>query len=174
MSSMAKIMGVNLSTGKCWFSLSPVLVPDGDATSYVFTWYSGSGPEWSRTYSVEGWFTPQDDVWVLSRMFAESPGLSGATIPVDLWRTGRHAQASLVDGADWLHLSLTVSKTRGWLTVNMFAKEDVEGDLFRRFTMRTSLQEAQVFGSDLEMEILSANPIWAGTRKSNSDALNPL
>jgi len=163
---MAKIEGKDFKTGAKAFSLAPVKVAGQDATEYtLLLWHHADVPPQTYTFSVAGWQMGQDDVWVLARAFAETPALLEATLPMDLWRTGRPQRACLCVSADWLHVTLCGNPKQQKVRIVLYIKEGTDPEIFRRVFIQTDVEQARRFGLELEQEIIEAAPEWASERE---------
>ncbi len=161
---MAKLEGKAALIGPEWFSLKPLAsrTEHHDATEYLFEFWPGPDNKmFSRTFSVAGWQMQHDDAWILARAFAEAPALSEATVPIDLWRTGKSNHAYLYESVTWLHAILWGNKRRQGVAIRLFVQEQDDPDVFRTFFIQTSIVQAAQFGIELEREIIEASPEWA-------------
>jgi len=165
---MALLVGENLS-GPIRLSLAPIASGHlhQDAEQYVVEIWPAdeNGVVLRRQFSVQGWQTQQDDVWVFSRAFAEAAALLETTIPIDLWRIGRGRPANLFVSAWWINVVLWGVKPQKKIHAVISVAEDSNYSLFRQFSLMCKVEEAVRFGMELEKEIIEANPNWATDRR---------
>ena len=167
---MATLEGNFFQEGECRLTLSPVPNVAQKTTEYYFAWSTASGIDLKRTFSVEGWFTPEDDLWAIARTFSEVETLAGLRIPAfsvegwftpvdDLWCLGKGVTAYMVESIDWLHVTLFANQKRQVAHIDLFVRDEIE-PMFSRLGMCSSLVATKQFGDELEREILEANPLW--------------
>lgn len=161
---MATLTGRDFNIGGKSFSLTPIKSSEAgqDATEYTIKLHTDlDGVFLTRIVSVAGWLMGQDDVWLFARAFTETRALAQTILPVDLWRTGQFRHAYLCVSLDWLEVILFSNEKRQTVRIVLYIQDAHDSDLFRRFFMQASIEEAQRFGIELEREIIEASPEWA-------------
>lgn len=162
---MANLKCEDFTSGRIDFNLSPVGVAGRDTTEYALSLcYVDASVTEAYTFSVDGWQMGQDNIWVVSRTFAESPVLLDVTLPIDLWRIGSREKAHLCASIDWLEVHMFAIPKQKKIRIILYIRHDTTCQLYRRFFLQAGVEETHRFGIELEQEIISAAPDWARQR----------
>lgn len=170
---MAKIEG---TTWKDKRRLSIRLLPPAktgdDATEYeIELWTDTADTARVYKFSVEEWTEEHLELWLIARTFASASALVGAKLPMELWGHPKKERAHAYQHCDSLRvvLSSLYRLKRNWACVEFYIQEGSTSDVYRRFFLRCSLNDAEQFGKDLEQEIFAAAPRWHSENRYGED-----
>lgn len=148
-----------------WLELSPIGANyTVDAAKYILR-VQDNDELFEYSFSVENWQTKHDEIWIISRAFAEASSLVRDCLDIDIWRNGLKHPASFSSNPTPLHLTMSGNNNLSTITFRLYV-EQPETKLFRYFGMRVSLESAERFGNVLELEIAQAAPVWAKSNKA--------
>lgn len=136
--------------------------PDEDAAGFSVSVQSTDHTlDWEAFYPTVPESGAPDELWLAARVFSAGRQLLGANLAVDLWGTGRTHPAALTIWADWVQIFFSAHRGRNTLCATFFFQDQDSPLLYRRLFVDATFEEAGAFGSDLETEIILANPGWA-------------
>lgn len=161
---MAVLRGQNYHGARIRLSVEPVHSSSqaGSGNGYNISVRSTDrGLDFESFYATVLDVTGPDELWLAARAFRASRGLQGASVSVDLWRSGRSRPASLQIWADWVQIDLSAHPGRKTLCATFFFRCEATPHLFHRVFVDTSFENAEAFGAALESEILRAHPSWS-------------
>lgn len=169
---MATLRGRD-ARGATLFALSPLASanPGEDGCEYAVELASEPGGiAVTRRFSVAGWDSAHERIWLLARTFQMVPEIAGVRAAPDLWDIGWGEPVTVYQNAYWLRVVIWSPHPRLGAAVQLYVQEDEGGELFRSFFLRCGLAEAMAFGKQLEDEIEMAAPGWAAEKRASRAA----
>ena len=156
---MAEIHGEGYG-GISRLDVRPILCASGDAAEYeIGIVRLPGGQRESFTFSVAGWASGHTSVWLIARLFAESPRLPRVRLPIDLHCEGRGRLARAYEFCDWLRVVMWPAPGPA-VCADVYITAESKAKTYHRLFLRTNAAEAERFGVALCAEIQQAAPSW--------------